>query len=338
MIALQTTWFMLVGVLLVGYAILDGFDLGVGFWYLTTKKEEHRRTLLNSIGPVWDGNEVWLLTGGGALFAAFPPVYASVFSGFYLAMMLVLFGLIFRAVGLEFRNQVESPGWRKTWDVAFSVGSMLPALLFGVALGNIMRGIPLNAKGDFTGTFFTLLNPYALTIGLTGLAMLATHGALYAAVKTEDELQQQAGGWARMGVYAYTTLFVVSTVWSVVWQPHLFVNYARYFPLLIVPVIGLAAIGGIWYFLGRKEYWKAFLSSSLSIAAMMGTVGASLFPRLVPALGNPKLSLTAYNASSSQKTLTVMLVVALIGMPLVLFYTAYTYRVFKGKAKPDSMY
>ena len=174
----QIIWFILVGVLLGGYALLDGFDLGVGFWHLFTKGDRARRIALTSIGPVWDGNEVWLLTGGGALFAAFPPVYATVFSGFYLAMMLVVISLIFRAVALEFRSKVEDERWRKAWDVAFSLGSILAALLFGVAVGNVLRGVPLDGEGNFTGTFFGLLNPYSLVFGLLSVAMVATHGAL----------------------------------------------------------------------------------------------------------------------------------------------------------------
>jgi len=174
---LQVAWYFLIGLFLLVYAILDGFDLGVGFWYLFAKKEDHRRLLLNAIGPVWDGNEVWLLTGGAAIFAAFPQIYATVFSGFYLALMLVIFGLIFRAVSIEFRDKGESPGWRNFWGAAFGIGSILAALLFGVAVGNILRGLPLDEHGNFTGTFFTLLNPYALLIGLLGFVMFATHGA-----------------------------------------------------------------------------------------------------------------------------------------------------------------
>jgi len=175
---LQVTWFLLIGVLLTGFAILDGFDLGVGVWHLRARGDRERRTLLNAVGPVWDGNEVWLLTAGGALFAAFPPVYASVFSGFYMALMLLLLALIFRAVSMEFRGKVESDGWRRFWDLGFGLGSALPAILFGVAVGNIMRGIPLDADGNFTGTFFSLLHPYALATGLLSLAAFVCHGAI----------------------------------------------------------------------------------------------------------------------------------------------------------------
>ena len=192
---LQTTWFLLVGVLLAGYTILDGFDLGVGTLHLFLAKDDReRRTSLNSIGPVWDGNEVWLLTGGGALFAAFPPVYATVFSGFYLALMLLLVALIVRAVSLEFRSKEASPRWRQGWDVAFAVSSALPALLFGVALGNVLRGVPLDADGEYAGTFFTLLNPFALVVGLGGLAMFVMQGACWLNLKTEGAMKARAGG------------------------------------------------------------------------------------------------------------------------------------------------
>lgn len=187
MTALQVIWFILIGVLLLGYTILDGYDLGAGFWYLFTKKEAHKKAIINAIGPFWDGNEVWILTGGGAIFAAFPDVYATVFSGFYLALMLVLLALIFRAVPIEYRNQHDNPQWKKWWDLGFGLGSALPALLFGVALGNVVNGLPLDELINFTGNFFTLLNPYPLLFGLTGFAMFLTHGALYIQLKTDGE-------------------------------------------------------------------------------------------------------------------------------------------------------
>jgi len=335
MSALQVIWFGLIGVLLVGYAILDGFDLGVGFWHLFTKKEEDRRVLLNSIGPVWDGNEVWLLTGAGAIFAAFPHVYATVFSGFYLALMLVLFALIFRAVAIEFRGQVDSPGWRGRWDVAFSIGSILPALLFGVALGNILRGLPLDSGMHFTGNFFTLLNPYALLIGVLGLAMLATHGAIYIVMKAEGDLARRARGWAGMSWIAFVALIVVAHAVTMLTQPHLLGNYLDLPVLFAIPI--LTVIGAVMtkVFLKRDRPGRAFVSSSLTIALLFATCGAGLFPYMVPALNDPELGLTIMNASSSSMTLTVMLVMTLIGMPLVVGYTIWVYRAFSGKTAPD---
>lgn len=334
MIFLQISWFFLIGVLLIGYAILDGFDLGVGVLHLFTKKDEHRRTLMKSIAPVWDGNEVWLLTGGGAIFAAFPPVYASVFSGFYLALMLVLTGLIFRAVSVEFRNKVESESWRKMWDLAFSIGSILPALLFGVALGNLVRGLELDADGNYIGGFFALLNPYSLLVGVTGLAMFALHGALWIVLKTDGELQEQARGCIRKVWVAYLVLFLAVSVWSLS-------AYQRDSMILAVlaSLIALAGIIGIRVFSTAKKDGMAFFSSAFTILALFGAVGASMFPNLVPASNDPELSLTLYNASSSQNTLTVMLILALLGMPLVIGYTIYIYRLFAGKVTlTDSQY
>lgn len=325
MTTLQIIWFVLIGVLLIGYSILDGFDLGVGFWHLFDKKDEHRKIMMKSIGPVWDGNEVWLLTGGGAIFAAFPPVYASVFSGFYLALMLVLLGLIFRAVSLEFRNKVNDAKWKAKWDVAFGIGSILPALLFGVALGNVVRGLELDASGNYIGGFFALLNPYALVVGVTGLAMFALHGALWIVLKSEGELQQRARGWVSKAWPVFLVLFIVSAVWSLA----LYTNGGMVLAIIATAVV-LAAIVAVKVFSNKKDDLKAFWASATSILAIWGAVGASLFPNMVPAF-NEELSLTIYNASSSQATLTVMLIMALLGMPFVLGYTIYIYKAFSGK-------
>lgn len=332
MIALQYTWFILLGVLFAGYAVLDGFDLGVGLWYPLVKKDEQRRSLLRAIGPVWDGNEVWLLTGGGALFAAFPPVYASVFSGFYLALLLVLLGLILRATGIEFRNKVASTGWHKIWDGAFFVGSFLPALLFGVALGNLVRGLELDSEGNYVGGFWALLNPYALTVGLAGLAMFATHGALYIILKTEGELRPQGRAWAARAWIAYLVLFLVCAAWSLaVYQRELAAWAAA------AALVALFAIAGIGYFNRAGSSLKAFICSALSIVALFCATGASLFPNLVPASNDPALSLTIFNASSSQNTLTIMLILTLIGMPMVVGYTIFIYRLFAGPVKAEDL-
>jgi len=331
MSALQVTWFLLVGVLLTGYAILDGFDLGVGFFHLFARKEEDRRTFIRAIGPVWDGNEVWLLTGAGAIFAAFPPVYASVFSGFYLALMLVLLGLIFRAVAIEFRGEVDSVRWRRAWDLAFSAGSVLPGLLFGVALGNVVRGLELDATGNYVGGFFALLNPYALLVGVTGLAMFATQGALYLTLKTTGELQERVRGWAARASLVLLVLLLASAAWSLA-------EFTRG-PLALAVLASLASVAALVVARvssGRGADGRAFVASSISIAALMGAVGAALFPNLVFASNDPALSLTVYGASSSENTLTAMLVMAAIGMPCVLAYTAYIYRTFAGKVGPDS--
>lgn len=330
---LESTWFLLIGVLLTGYAILDGFDLGVGFWHLFTKKDKDRRTLLNAIGPVWDGNEVWLLTGGGAIFAAFPHVYATVFSGMYLALMLVLLALIFRAVSLEFRSKEESPGWRASWDVAFSLGSILPALLFGVAVGNILRGMPLDESMNFTGDFFTLLNPYALVIGLVGLAMFAMHGALYLVLKTEGDLADRARIWGRKAWGIFLILFIVGNVLTFTMQSQLLKNYNETPALWALYPLALLLIVMTGVFNRKGADGKAFFFSCLSIFSLITLCAVAIFPNLVPALNNPELSLTITNASSSALTLKTMLILALIGMPIVIGYTIWVYRIFSGKVK-----
>jgi cytochrome d ubiquinol oxidase subunit II len=333
---LQVIWYFLIGFLLTGFAILDGFDLGVGFWHLGAKGDKERRTLLNSVGPTWDGNEVWLLTGGGAIFAAFPPVYASVFSGFYMAMMLVVFTLIARAVSLEFRSKEKSSRWRALWDAVFSVSSSLAGLLFGVALGNILRGIPLDSSGNYLGSFWMLLNPYALMIGILGLVMLAFHGALFIGLKTEGELAGRARKWASGSGWVYLGLFLLASVVTVFTQPHLTENYKSSPVLWIVPVLALGFVLAAIFSHQQNRGGLSFVFSSLSIAGMMGLCGAGLFPNLVPALGAPELSLTAANASSSQLTLKTMLILALIGMPVVIGYTIWVYRSFGGKVDVES--
>ncbi len=333
---LQNIWYLLIGVLLTGYAILDGFDLGVGVLYpFIAKKDKERRLLLNATGPFWDGNEVWLLTGGGALFAAFPQVYATVFSGFYLALTLVLLALILRAVSFEFRSRVESPAWRKLWDYIFFVGSLVPALLFGVAVGNVIRGVPLNAQKEFTGNFFTLLNPFALLVGLTGLAMFVTHGAIYTVMKTNGPIAERARRWANGAWTALVVLAILTTIFAAVEVPQRFVNALRLPLIWLIPVLTAVFMGLTRWSLSQGKAGRAFLFSSLVIIGLMGIWGAANYPYMLPASNAPEYSLTIYNASSSRLTLLVMLIIALIGMPLVLAYTIYVYYVFRGKARVE---
>ncbi len=335
--ALQVTWFALIGVLLTGYIILDGFDLGVGVWYLFAKKDSERKTMLSAILPYWDGNEVWLLTGGGAVFAAFPAVYASIFSGLYMALMLVLFALIFRAVSIEFRSQSESQAWKKFWDIAFAFGSAAPALLFGVAAGNIIRGLPLDAAGNYTGTFWNLLNGYSLLIGITGFAMFALHGALFLQMKASGELAVAAAKWSRGSLFAYLTLFVISVLVTAR-VTNAGKNYSEHPFLWVLPVASFIVLLAISRFQSRKAYWRAFLCSSISIFLNMAAIGAGIFPKWIYSLGNPDNSLTVYNSSSSALTLKTMLILVAVGMPLVLFYTAWVHRAFRGKADPEATY
>ena len=332
---LQITWFLLYGVLIAGYAILDGFDLGVGVLSLFRKNEHERRLMINAIGPVWDGNEVWLLTAGGALFAAFPPVYATVFSGFYLALMLLLAFLIARAVSMEFRSKVESAAWRRFWDWAFGIGSLGPAILFGVAVGNIMRGVPLRADGEFAGTFLGLLNPFALVIGLLSLAMFVTHGGLYMALKSDGRLRDDMISAASKSWVAWCVLYVAATIGSFFAAPALFAgalkspfNWIAFLTVLgSLAYIPIAARG--------PKPLLAFLASAAAIIGQIVLVGNGLYPNLVPALNDAALSLTIANASSTPRTLTTMLIIALTGVPIVLVYTFFIYRVFKGKVQLD---
>jgi len=327
---LNTIWFLLVGVLIAGYAILDGFDLGAGVLHLFTRDERERRIMMNAIGPVWDGNEVWLLTGGGALFAAFPPVYASVFSGFYLAFMLLLVALIFRAISFEFRTKVDSPRWRRCWDVAFGVGSAVPALLYGVAVGNVLRGLDMDASGVST-TLLGLLNPFALLIGLLGLTMFVLHGATYLGLKTDGELQERMRRWASAAWVAFIALYAISTVASYAVAPYLFENWFSnpltwvFFALLLASCIaGPAAVRA-------SRFGRGFVASAAATLSIIALAAEGMYPRLVPSRPDLANSLTIYNASSTPRTLTTMLIIALVGMPLVILYTVLIYRAFRGK-------
>ena len=332
---LNNIWFILLGVLLTGYAILDGFDLGVGALHLFAKTDEERRIMMNSIAPVWDGNEVWLITGGGAMFAAFPDVYASVFSGFYLAMMLLLVGLIFRGVSLEFRSKQTMKWWRKTWDIAFSVSSILIPLLMGVALGNIIIGIPVDQTKEYVGGFFNLLNPYALLFGLTTVAFFTMHGALYISMKTEGNLQERTKIWSRNTSIIFVIFYILTTI-STLYIPHMIEPFKKAPYLAILILLSMLTIGNISRTIRLNDYKKAFISSSLSIAILMGLIGIGIHPNLVISSLDPAFNLTIYNAASSQKTLGVMLTIALIGMPIVILYFTFIYRVFRGKVKLDS--
>jgi len=332
---LQNVWFFLFFVLITGYAILDGFDLGVGVLSLFNRSDDERRLYVNAIAPVWDGNEVWLITGVGALFAAFPPVYATVFSGLYLAFMLVLFGLIARAVSMEFRGHIESIAWRRFWDGAFGIGSLLPALLFGVAVGNILRGIPLDQDGEFTGTFLSLLNPFALLIGVLGLIMFVTHGAVYMALKSEGDLQRRMLGIASKGWIGWIVLYVAATVSGFFAAPHLFTSTMSnpVFWLFFILLLGSLLSLPLHFKSGRQMI--ALITSSVAIASTIGVAATALYPNLVPSLTDPAHSLTVAGASSTPRTLLVTLIIALVGMPMVIAYTIVIYRVFKGKVSLD---
>jgi cytochrome d ubiquinol oxidase subunit II len=330
---LNTLWFILIGVLLAGYAILDGFDLGVGILHLAVKKDEERRILMNSIGPLWDGNEVWLVTFGGALFAAFPNAYATAFSGFYTAFMVLLFALIFRAVSMEFRSKQDWPAWRKFWDVSFCTASAVATLLFGVAVGNAMRGMPIGADGEFQGRLVDLFHPYALLVGLFAVATFSMHGSIYLHLKTEGELHERIREWMWRTFGGFLVLYLLTTIYTLVDIPMATANFRLHPWAWGVVVLNVLAIANIPRAIHLRRAGYAFASSCATIAALTFLFGVALFPDLIHSSLNPDWSLTIYNAASSPKTLRIMAIIALLGMPFVLAYTAVVYWVFRGKVQ-----
>ncbi len=330
-----TWWFLVVGAVFTGYAILDGFDLGAGALHLFFKKEESRRTALNAIGPVWDGNEVWLVIGGGALFAGFPEVYATIFSAFYIPFMLFLTVLILRAVAIEFRSKESMLWWRKSWDIIYSLSSILIAFLLGVVLGNVMQGIPINKNFEYEGGFFNLLNPYALITGVTVLALFMMHGATYLIMKTEHRLHTKlkvlAKNTSRFFVISYITL----TMATLIYLPQTADKFRLNPWLFVIPVVTVLTIINTRRLLEKGVYFKAFLSSALTSALLLITVTLNLFPNIVVSTIDPAYNITVYNGASSQKSLGIMLTIAAIGVPLVAAYTIFVFWTFRGKVKLD---
>jgi len=328
---LNTAWFVVLGAMLVGYAIFDGFDLGVGTLHLLLGKDDaERRTNLNAIGPFWFGYEVWLVVAGGSMVAAFPRLYAASFSGFYLVLTLVLWLLIARGTAIEFRNHVASDMWRGFWDFAFCGSSALLAILFGAAVGNVIRGVPLDASGNFQGSFALALNPYAILVGLLSVTFLAMHGAGYLAFRTEGGQRERARLWARRLWFASGGLTLAATVASFAARPGLGANFAHAPFLLLLPLMGAAAFAAVLLFQRRGQDGRAVVASSLAIAAFMGTAGASLYPLLLPVLGRTGQGLDVFNAAAPRHNLETALAIALIAMTLVIGYNIYIHRVFRG--------
>lgn len=331
---LNTLWFILIAVLFTGFFFLEGFDYGVGILLpFVAKNDRERRVVFNTIGPHWDGNEVWLLTAGGAMFAAFPHWYATLFSGFYLALFLILIALIVRGVSFEFRSKDRNPRWRKTWDVALFAGSLLSALLWGVAFGNIVRGVPIDADMTFTGTLFTLLNPYALLAGLVIVALFALHGGLFLSLKTTGDILarvQRVLKWLWLPVLLLILAFLA---YSAV-ETDLFASFNLAQDLaLAIAVLGLlAAI----FMIRAGRYGAAFLGVGLTIVGTVAFLFAGLFPTVMPSSLNSAYDLTIYNASSTPYTLQVMTIVALIFVPLVLIYQGWSYWVFRQRVTLES--
>ncbi len=328
---LQAIWFFLWGLLWALFFMTDGFDLGIGTLYpFIGKTDREKRIMINSLGPLWDGNEVWLITAGGVTFAAFPTVYAVMFSSLYTALMLILFALILRGVSFEFRGKVDSPAWRKIWDTAIFVGSFTPALLFGVAFANIFQGIPFDREGVYHGTLLTLLNPYGLIGGVLFLLLFLQHGALWLTIRTTGDLQQRArktAGIIWWVLLVVAVLFLVFTKFAT----GLYDNYISHPLLFFIPVVAVIALIGTRLLLAKGAFLNAWLTSALTIVACTFFGIAGLFPNLFPSSLNPEFSLTAYNASSSPLTLRIMLIVVLIFIPIVLIYQIWAYRLFTDK-------
>jgi len=358
---LKVIWWLFVGVLLVGFAILDGFDLGVGTLLpFVGRTDDERRVVINSIGPTWEGNQVWFITAGGALFAAWPLVYAAAFSGFYVALILTLFTLFFRPVGFDYRGKVADPRWRAVWDWGLFAGGAVPALIFGVAFGNLLQGVPFHFDTDqrvfYTGSFFGLLNPFALLAGVVSLGMLTMHGAIYLQLRTDGAVQERArraalwcgivflaafaaaGVWIATGIDAFRiatmpppdsafmplakTVERVSGGWIA--------NYTQYTWMLSAPVL---AFGGTLLALaasGARRAGFAFMLSCLGVASVVLTAGLALFPFIMPSSSDPKSSLTLYDAVSTHRTLQIMFWVVILFLPIVIAYTGWAYRVMRG--------
>jgi cytochrome bd ubiquinol oxidase subunit II len=330
----NSIWFILIVVLFIGYFILEGFDFGVGILLpFLGKDDRSRRVIINTIGPHWDGNEVWLITAGGAMFAAFPNWYATLFSGFYLALFLMLVALILRGVAFEFRSKDENPKWRTLWDVCIFIGSLVPALLWGVALANIVRGVPIDADMNYAGGFFNLLNWYALIGGLTSLVGFTLHGAIFLSLKTSGNLQERSHRlalWLWIPTVFLLLTFGFSTYFATDILEKLGVNPG------VIPILAAVALLLAGYFLRVKRNGWAFTMTALSIATTTLTLFMILFPRLMVSSLNPAWSLTIYNASSSEYTLKIMTVIALMLVPVVLIYQGWTYYVFRKRLTTES--
>ncbi len=330
-------WFLVFGAVISGYAILDGFDLGAGALHLFLNKEQSRRIAMNAIGPVWDGNEVWLVIGGGALFAGFPVAYAAIFSAFYVPFMVFLVGLIFRAAAIEFRSKEPMLWWRKLWDMAYCSSSIVIALSLVLMLGNVVEGIPLNSEKEFAGNWLSFLNPFAILVSITTLALFMVHGAIYLTMKTENRLYAKLHLLANNFIIFFVVTFVITTLYTLLYIPHLSDFFRSRPGFFVIPVLMTIAIANIPRQVKRGNYRYAFLSSAATIALLLIMVSLEVFPYLLYSPAQPENSITIYNAASSAKTMKILLIIAGIGTPLVAVYTSFVFWTFKGKVKLDDM-
>jgi cytochrome d ubiquinol oxidase subunit II len=332
-----TLWFLVVGALFSGYAILDGFDLGAGAWHLFFRDDKSRRIALNAVGPVWDGNEVWLVIGGGALFAGFPEAYATLFSAMYIPFILFLGFLIFRAVSIEFRGKEPMKWWRNTWDFSYSISSAMLALLLGVVLGNVLIGITMDEQYIFTGHWFEFLNPYALSVGITTLALFMVHGAIYLTMKTEGKLFEKVTRLLRRSILFFVVTFCIVSIISIRYFPYLTDRFIAKPILFAVPLLAFLSIANVPRLASRGKYVRAFIFSALSISFLLILVAIELYPVILLDRGDMQNNMSIYAAASSQKALGIMLTITAIGFPLVVAYTVFVYRTFWGKVKLDEM-
>jgi len=331
---LNTLWFLLIGVLFTGFFVLEGFDYGVGILLpFLGKDDDERRVIINAIGPFWDGNEVWVIAAGAAMFGSFPHWYATLFSGFYLALVFLLLALIGRGVAFEFRSKDARPGWRKFWDWMIFVGSFVPALLWGVAFGNLARGVPIDAKMNYAGDFFGLLNPYALLVGLFALSGMMLHGATFLMLRTEGDIAERVRGaanklWLPAIVLYISALIASALATDLLTRPTM--------PLVSAIIGGIALLAVYWLLRNQRAGW-AFAMTAVTIVASVATFFLTLYPRVMISTLKPEWSLTIHNASSSPYTLTVMAIVAVIFVPIVLVYQGWTYYVFRQRVSRKSL-
>ena len=323
---MEFTWFILIGLIFGIYAILDGLDLGVGILCLFTKTEEEKNMLRNSIGPMWDGNEVWLILGGAGLFAAFPLAYATLFSSLYLAVMLIIWGLILRALALEFYHQFTSTAWKKIWDLLLVLGNILPAFLLGVALGNILNGLKLDSQYNFSGSFFDLLNPFALITGLLGLLLFLVQGSAYLVVRTEDSLQAKAKKWFWYFWIIFFIVFLLESLVILLFKSNLLVNFNKNPLLWIMPFIVLMSILGTALSQYKNLHFVSLATWSITILLLLLLSGLSLFPNMILAQ-DPMFNITIESAASSETTLFMMFIIAVLGIPFVILYTIWFYKI-----------
>lgn len=330
-------WYIIVGATFTGYAILDGFDLGAGMIHLFFNKETSRRIALNAIGPVWDGNEVWLVIGGGTLFAGFPKVYAVIFSAFYIPFMLFLVALIFRAISIEFRSKEPWTWWRKTWDISYSVSSFIVAFSLGIVLGNVLIGLPIDSEGNFVGDTFSFINPYALMVGVTTVALFMMHGAIYLTMKTEKRLYTKLTILVKNTTIFFVISLLLLSFYTLLYIPHLTHRIKDNPWLFFVPVAMVFTMANITRRITQQRYRLAFLSSAIVIGLLLVIVAVELYPNLVLSSIDEKFNLTVQNSASSSKSLGIMLLFAAIGVPLVGIYTLFVYKTFRGKVQLDEM-